>query len=73
MKSMATLATLYSVVADKSTDTTYYTPNGYYRWDLPLTETLRWLDLLQVVPAGIDLDSNFAQYPQDFQGKAARS
>ncbi|MBJ6361826.1 replication initiation protein [Paenibacillus sp. GCM10012307] len=44
MKSMATQSTLYAVLADQDVDTTYYTPNGYYRRDLRLTETLRWLN-----------------------------
>lgn len=44
MKSVATQATLYAVLADPAVDTTYYTPNGYYRRDQRLTETLRWLN-----------------------------
>ncbi|MGX5183790.1 hypothetical protein ACWKT5_13500 [Streptomyces avermitilis] len=44
MKSMATQATLFAVLSDPTIDTTYYTPNGYYRRDLRLTESLRWLN-----------------------------
>lgn len=44
MKSLATQATLYGVLADQSIDTSFFTPNGYYRRDLRLTETLRWLN-----------------------------
>lgn len=44
MKSVATKSTLFAVLADPAADTTYYTPNGYYRRDLRLTESLRWLN-----------------------------
>lgn len=44
MKSLATRGTLHAVVADPAVDTTYYTPNGYYRRDQRLTENLRWLN-----------------------------
>ncbi|WP_219644488.1 replication initiation protein [Cohnella sp. CFH 77786] len=46
MKSMATQATLYAVLADPAVDTSFYTPNGYYRRDLRWTESLRWLNAL---------------------------
>ena len=46
MKSVATQATLYAVLADPAVDATFYTPNGYYRRDLRLTESLRWLNAL---------------------------
>lgn len=44
MKSVATKSTLFAVLADPAADTTYYTPNGYYRRDQRLTETMRWLN-----------------------------
>lgn len=44
MKSIATQSTLYTVLSDATRDNTYFTPNGYYRRDLRLTETLRWLN-----------------------------
>lgn len=40
---VATHATLNAIVSDPEADTPYYTPNGYYRRGLRLTETLRWL------------------------------
>lgn len=44
MKSVATLGTLYAILSDPNVDTSYYTPNGYYRRDVRWTETLRWLN-----------------------------
>lgn len=44
MKSMATHYTLFAAVGDTNFDSTYYTPNGYYRRDRRLTENLRWLN-----------------------------
>lgn len=44
MKSVATQSSLYAMLNDPNVDTTYYTPNGYYRRDQRLTETLRWLN-----------------------------
>lgn len=44
MKSVATQASLYAVLADPKADTSFYTPNGYYRRDLRWTESLRWLN-----------------------------
>ncbi|MCP1312103.1 hypothetical protein [Paenibacillus tyrfis] len=59
MKSVATLATLYAVLVDSTVDTTYYTPNGYYRRDQRLTETLRWLNAFV-----FDLDQ-YGETPQE--------
>lgn len=44
MKSVATKSTLFAVLADPGVETPFYTPNGYYRRDQRLTETLRWLN-----------------------------
>lgn len=44
MKSVATQATLFAVLADPAVDTTYFTPNGYFRRDQRVTESLRWLN-----------------------------
>jgi hypothetical protein len=44
MKSVATKSTLYAVVADPEVDTSFFTPNGYFRRDQRLTESLRWLN-----------------------------
>lgn len=44
MKSMATQSTLFAAVGDPEFNSTYYTPNGYYRRDQRLTESLRWLN-----------------------------
>lgn len=44
MKSAATHSTLMAILSDPNVDTTYYTPNGYYRRDLRRTENLRWLN-----------------------------
>ncbi|RCW41632.1 replication initiation protein [Paenibacillus prosopidis] len=44
MKSLASKATLFAVLSDPEVETTYYTPNGYYRRDLRWTESLRWLN-----------------------------
>lgn len=44
MKSVATLASVSSVISDPQMNSTYYTPNGYYQRNNRLTETLRWLN-----------------------------
>ncbi|MEK5061074.1 hypothetical protein BK126_26525 [Paenibacillus sp. FSL H7-0326] len=44
MQSIATYSSLFGMIADPDKDTTYYTPNGYYRNDQRLTETLRYLN-----------------------------
>lgn len=44
MRAVATQATLFARMNDPKTDTSYYTPNGYYRRDQRLTESLRWLN-----------------------------
>lgn len=44
MRSVATLSSLFAMLADPQKDTTYFTPNGYYRRDQRLTESLRWLN-----------------------------
>ncbi|MGG2201896.1 hypothetical protein [Paenibacillus validus] len=41
---MATQATLYAVLADPAVDTSFFTPNGYFRRDQRVTESLRWLN-----------------------------
>jgi hypothetical protein len=67
MKSMATKSTLYAVLSDPKVDTTYYTPNGYYRRDLRLTETLRWLNAFV-----FDLDVT-GEYLQDILDRVDRA
>lgn len=44
MRSVATQSSLFGIINDEDFSTTYYTPNGYYRRDQRLTETLRWLN-----------------------------
>lgn len=44
MKSVATQSSLFGMVSDPRVLTPYYTPNGYYRRDQRLTESLRWLN-----------------------------
>lgn len=48
MKSVATQATLNAILADPAVETPFYTPNGYYRRDLRLTESLRWLNAVTI-------------------------
>ncbi|MEK4983606.1 hypothetical protein [Bacillus sp. FSL K6-6540] len=45
MTGVATLSTLFAKIHNEDTNqNTYYTPNGYYRKDQRLTESLRWLN-----------------------------
>lgn len=44
MFSVATQSSLLGIINDPTKPSTYYTPNGYYRRDKRLTETLRWLN-----------------------------
>lgn len=44
MKSVATQSTLFAVLTDPAVETPFFTPNGYFRRDQRLTETLRWLN-----------------------------
>jgi hypothetical protein len=48
MISIASQSTLFAVISDPEIDTTYYTPNGYYRRDQRLTESLRWLNAFTI-------------------------
>ncbi|MGG4456888.1 hypothetical protein ABEX29_01130 [Brevibacillus porteri] len=48
MKAAATFMTLFNILFDESFDTTYYTPNGFYRNDGRRAENARWINALAV-------------------------
>lgn len=48
MKPAATFLTLFSILFDESFDTTYYTPNAFYRNDARRAENARWINALAI-------------------------
>lgn len=48
MKAAATFMTLFSILYDESFDTSFYTPNSFYRNDGRLAENARWINALAV-------------------------
>jgi hypothetical protein len=57
MRPMATLATLFGYLWDESKDTTYYTPNSFYRSDSRQEANARWIHAFTV---DIDVKNEFA-------------
>jgi len=57
MRSVATLATLFGYLWDESKDTTYYTPNSFYRSDSRREEYARWIHAFAL---DIDVKNEFA-------------
>ncbi|MCC8438704.1 hypothetical protein HP567_029665 (plasmid) [Brevibacillus sp. M2.1A] len=57
MRPMATLATLFGYLWDDSKDTTYFTPNSFYRSDSRQEANARWIHAFAL---DIDVKSEFA-------------
>lgn len=57
MRPAATLATLFGYLWDESKDTTYYTPNSFYRSDSRREEYARWIHAFTL---DIDVKNEFA-------------
>lgn len=57
MKAASTFATLLSMIWDQELDTTYYTPNSFYRNDIRSKWTARWIHAL-----AIDIDQKPYQH-----------
>ncbi|MEB8615831.1 hypothetical protein P4G83_28775 [Bacillus cereus] len=57
MRPVATLATLFGYLWDDSKDTTYYTPNSFYRSDSRREEYARWIHAFTL---DIDVKNEFA-------------
>lgn len=57
MRPVATLATLFGYLWDESKDTTYYTPNSFYRSDSRREEYARWIHAFAL---DIDVKNEFS-------------
>ncbi len=62
MKAAATFSTLFNLLRDPNKDTTFYTPNGFYRNDVRRKTTVRWINAL-----AIDIDVKPYQTPVSVQ------
>ncbi|MDT3418174.1 hypothetical protein QO009_004099 [Brevibacillus aydinogluensis] len=62
MKAAATFSTLFNLIWDPSKDTTFYTPNSFYRNDIRRKSTVRWINALT-----IDIDVKPYQAPLSVQ------
>jgi len=62
MKAAATFSTLFNLIWDPSKETTFYTPNSFYRNDVRRKSTVRWINALT-----IDIDVKPYQAPLSVQ------
>lgn len=48
MKAAATFSTLFNLIWDPTKETTFYTPNSFYRNDVRRKSTVRWINALSI-------------------------